>query len=63
MYNLKLSHVDPKEVTNFMEWLEGIYRELRITRGKLHKYLGMLLDLQIPGELQVTMVEYLKGVL
>ena len=58
-----MSHVDPKEVTNFMEWLEGIYRELRITRGKLHKYLRMLLDLRIPGDLQVTMLDYLKGVL
>ena len=24
--DLKVSHVNPKEVTNFMEWLDGIYR-------------------------------------
>ena len=45
---LKVSHVDPKEVTYFMEWLEGIYGELSITRGDLQKYLGMTLDFQNP---------------
>ena len=24
--NLKVSHVDHKDVTKFMEWLNGIYR-------------------------------------
>ena len=59
--DLKLSYVEPKEVTNFMEWLEGIYGDLMITRGKVQEYLGMTLYLQTPGELQVTMVYYLKG--
>ena len=61
--DLKVSHVDPKEVTNFLEWLEGIYIEVRTTRGKVHKYLGTTLDLRNLGYLQVTMVDYLKGVL
>ena len=43
--DLKLSHMDPKVVTNFMAWLEGIYGDLSITRGKVHEYLGMTLDL------------------
>ena len=34
-----------------------------VTRGKIHKYVGMMLDFQTPGELQVTMVDYLKGFL
>ena len=25
VYDLKVSHVDPKEVTKFMEWVVGIY--------------------------------------
>ena len=41
--NMKVSHVDPKDVTKFMECLEGIYGDLSITRGKIHKYLGMTL--------------------
>ena len=34
-----------------------------VTRGKIHKYLGMTLDFRTPGEIQVTMVDYPKGVL
>ena len=60
--DLNVSHVDPKEVTKFMEWIEGIYSELSITRGKLHKYFGMTIDFPTPGEIRVTMVDYLKGV-
>ena len=46
-----------------MEWLEGIYGELRITRVNVHEYLGMKLDFRTTGEIWVTMVYYLKGVL
>ena len=63
MGDLRVSHLDPKEVTNFMEWIEGIYRGLSITRGKVHEYLGMEIYFQTPGELRVTMVYYLKEVL
>ena len=61
--DLKVSHVDPEDNTNFMECLEGIYRELRTTRGKVQKYFGMTPDFGTPGELWVTIVDYLKGVL
>ena len=61
--NLMVSHVDPKEVNKFMEWLEGIYGDLSIARGKLHKYLGMTLDCRTSGEPRVNVIDYLKGVL
>ena len=57
MDDLKVSHVDPKEVTKFMEWIEKVYGDLRIKRGKVHKYLGMKLDFWTPGELRLTMVD------
>ena len=60
---LKVSHMEPKEFTNLVEWLERIYGELRITRVKVHKYLGMTLDFRTPGELQIIMLNYLKVVL
>ena len=61
--NLKVSHVDPKEVNKFMECLQGVYIELMITRGKINKYLVMTLDLRTSGELWVTIIHYLKLVL
>ena len=38
-------------------------RGMMITRGKVHKYLSMTLDLCNPGELRATMVDDLKGVM
>jgi len=59
--DLKLSHVDEKEVTKMLDWLKSIYGDrMRITRGKIHDYLGMTLDFTTRGELRVTMVDYLK---
>ena len=61
--NLEVSHMKPKEVTNVMECIEGIYGDMRITRLKVHKKLGMTLYFRTPGELRVTMVDYLKEVI
>ena len=61
--DLKVSHVDHKEVTKFMKYLQGIYKELKIPRWKLHDYIGMALNFWTPGDLRVTMVDYIKGVL
>ena len=60
--NLKVSHVDPKELSKFMEWMEGIYKEPRITRVRVYDYSGMAFDFRNPGELQTAMVNGLKGV-
>ena len=61
--NIKVPHVEPKEFTNLMKCIGRIYGELMITRGNIREYLGMRLYLQTPGELRVTMVDHLKGVL
>ena len=61
--NLKVSHLDPKEVTKHMVCLEVAYEEMKISRVKVHKYLSMTVYFLTSGEFQVTMVDYLKGVL
>ena len=33
------------------------------SRGKRHYYLGMWLDYSIPGEVRISVEEYLRGVL
>jgi hypothetical protein len=59
-----MSHKDNKEVTKVIEWLKGIYGEnMHISRGLMHDYLRMTLDCSTKGEVRVTMVNYLKGVL
>jgi hypothetical protein len=62
--DLKLSHVDKNEVTKMIEWLESIYgQDMLIYRGKNHDYLGMDFDFTNPGEVEITISDYLKGVL
>ena len=44
--DFKVSHKDPFEVTKFSTCLAGIYGEkMIVTRGPVHEYLGMNLDL------------------
>jgi hypothetical protein len=62
--DIKMSHKDPKEITKVIEWLKGIYGDsMHVSRGTVHDYLGMTLDYTTKGEVKVTMVDYLKGVL
>ena len=39
------------------------YGEMHRSRGKRHDYMGMWLDYSIPGEVRISMEEYLRGVL
>jgi hypothetical protein len=62
--DLKLSHVDLSEVTIMIKWLKSIYgQDIRVSHGKKNDYLGMDLDFSVPGEVSVTMIDYLKGVI
>jgi hypothetical protein len=36
---------------------------MRLSRGKQHDYLEMDLDFKVKGEVQVTMIPFLKGVI
>jgi hypothetical protein len=44
--DLKVSHVDPKVVDKFLEWIKKLYEDPTIkkivpSRGKIHNYLGI----------------------
>ena len=55
--DLKISHKDGKEVTNFIKDLGEVYgNKLTVTRGKVHLYLGMHFDLTKSGTVQVGMI-------
>jgi hypothetical protein len=70
--DLKISHVDPKVVTTILDLLDATYGQeivggkrapLTINRGKIHDYLGMLLDYSEPGYVKLNMVENVKKIL
>ncbi len=62
--DLKVSHVDPKEVMKFGEWLSKTYGVSVAThRGKVHDYLGMTFDFSEQGKVMINMIEYIKGII
>jgi hypothetical protein len=64
--DLMCSHVDPQVNTNFYKWLNRKYGhvgEVKCTRGKIHKYLGMTFDFSLPGKVQIDMEDYVDAML
>jgi Reverse transcriptase (RNA-dependent DNA polymerase) len=64
--DLKVSHVETKVVDEFLEQMEeefGKETPMNKSRGKVHDYLGMVLDFSNEGAVKISMVDYIKMVL
>jgi hypothetical protein len=66
--DLKSSHVDASVNDDFARWLEQQYGDprvntVKVTRGKLHDYLGMTLDYTAPGQVKIDMTKYIKAMI
>ena len=64
--NLKVSHMDAKEVDEFFKQMEETVSEdtpLSVSRGKIHDYLGMTLDFHNKGKVQIDMKHYIDMML
>ena len=64
--DLKISHANPAVVTTIIDQLKSEYGKespLTVKRGKLHDYLGMLLDYKESGKVKIDMSKYLKEIL
>jgi hypothetical protein len=48
------------KVDNFLIRLKDHYRELKVTRGKVHNYLGMRFDFSVKGKCKVTMEGFIE---
>ena len=58
--DLKVSHVDGKEVDKFIMQMEETFgTELSVSHGKIHDYLGMNLDFCFKGEVWIDMEHYI----
>ena len=66
----KISHVSSKVVDATIEWLRKEYEvifydgsgAMKVRRGKIHEYLGMLMDFTTKGEVHITMLKHLDDV-
>ena len=66
----KISHKSPKVIDSTIKWLRRDYEsifedgsgEMKVCRGKVHKYLGMTLDFTTKRRVKISMVDYVKDV-
>jgi hypothetical protein len=61
--DLKILHVSTKVVDDLITNLDSKFGKetpLSKSRGKVHDYLGMTLDFSVPGQVTVTMIDYIK---
>lgn len=64
----KISHKSPKVVSKFIQWLRSEYEsifedgsgKMKVSRGKVHDYLSMILDFSTKGQVKISMFEYVK---
>ena len=61
--NLKISHTDPAEVTELINYLEKIYGKMAVHRGEHLTYLGMDLYYINKGEVFIAVSSYIKEAL
>ena len=60
---MKIIHVNAKAVDKVVNWLDKIYPEITATQGKIHDYLCMTFGFYTPGEVKVSMNDYIDKVL
>ncbi len=68
MDDCKISHASKKVVDNIIKWLrenyESIFEDgsgkMKVSHGKVLKYLGMTLDFTMKQQVKISMAEYVK---
>lgn len=59
--DLKVSHIDLAQIQWFATEMKKVYGDkLTINTGKIHDYLGMMIDYSEKGKVQVSMIEFIK---
>ena len=61
--DFKVSHAEESELDKFIQWVKDNYEDpdiglVKVTRGKVHSFLGMVLDFTSDGEVKIDMREY-----
>ena len=67
----KLSHRKSTVMDDMIQWLRQEYEsifedgsgEMTVSRGKVHTYLGMMLDYTVSGQVKITMFDYIEEIL
>ena len=64
MSTTSIRRKDPTVVTALLKWLADCYdtedKNLNVTRGPIHDYLGMNVEFSAPGTVAFNMTQYIK---
>ncbi len=61
---LKSSHIDTKVNTEFGKWFSATYGVSVVShQGKVHDYLGMIMDFSQKGKVMANMIAYIKSII
>ena len=64
--DMKISHKDPEMVSSFIDWMKMKYENIKldakvkVSRGKVHDYLGIEIDYTTPGQVRMNMQRYVE---
>ena len=64
--DIKMSHVDPDIFSRVLSDIDAEYGKIfkmTITRGKIHKHLGMAIDWFLPDKVKFSMAGYIENML
>jgi hypothetical protein len=61
--DLNVSHVDPSEVAKFGQWLNMMFGVMVAEQGKVHNYLGMIMDYPEKRKVSINMIEYINNII
>ena len=56
--------MEPRVLDNFLQWIKDTYAtigEVKTTWGKIHEYLGIMLDYSVPGKVSIDMIDYIQS--
>jgi hypothetical protein len=67
----KLSHRSSRANNNMIDWLRQEYEsifedgsgQMTVSRGRVHKYLGMTLDYTVHGQVNISMFDYVNEII
>jgi hypothetical protein len=70
VYDWKLSHRKKTGMDRMIGYLRQEYERIfedgsvamTVSRGKVHKYIGMTLDYSVPGQVKITMLDYVNEI-
>ena len=64
VYDMNISHKISQAVSVIIKYIKEKYQDeigkMKVSRGKIHDYLGMTLDYITPGEVNIDMTYYIK---